>query len=96
MNAKLEKQAKKEEQVQNKIIKGIKKIYTSATSHEIRHKSKGTYEKLRKIGLCRYFVSHNKMTVAFMEGICATIDIFIPTCAGLSSESETLAEKRMQ
>jgi len=54
------------------------------------------YEKLWKIGLRRYIVEHDKMTVAFMEGICATIDIFISTCAGLSSESETLAEKGMQ
>jgi len=54
------------------------------------------YEKFWKIGLSRYIVAHNKMTVAFMEGICATIEIFISTCAGLSSEAEALEEKGMQ
>jgi hypothetical protein len=54
------------------------------------------YEKLQKIGIHRYTVAHNKMTVSFMEGICATIDIFTSTCVGLSLESETLAEKGMQ
>jgi hypothetical protein len=53
-------------------------------------------EKPQKIGLCRYIVAHNKMTVAFMEGIGTTMNTFISTCAGLSLESETLAEMGMQ